>query len=171
MPKYQFDCSCGSFVIEIIEDWAPQGVARFLELVERRFFDGVRFFRVVTKPRPFIVQFGINGEPETAAQWRHNTIPDDPVKQSNAAGTLTYATAGPGTRTTQLFINLADNRFLDDQGFAPIGRVTEGMETVRAICDQYGERPDQGNIQRKGNAYLEEHLPNLDYIKEVTVLA
>ena len=170
MAKVQFECSCGNFVAEINEDWAPLGAARFMELVDQDFFSDIRFFRVVTQPRPFIVQFGINGDPEVAAQWRENTIKDDPVVEKNLEGTLVFATAGPNTRTTQLFINLGDNTFLDGQGFAPIGKIVEGMDTVRAICDAYGEAPDQGAIQFHGNAYLEENFPKLDYIKSATVM-
>jgi len=170
VAKVQFDCSCGAFTVELNEEWAPLGVARFMELLDQDFFKGLRFFRVVTEPRPFIVQFGINGDPEVAAQWRDNTMKDDPVKHSNVEGTLTYATAGPDTRTTQFFINYGDNSFLDSQGFAPIGRVIEGMNTVCAICDRYGESPDQGRIQSHGNAYLAEHFPDMDYIKQATLL-
>lgn len=170
MPKVKFECSCGDFTVEVNRDWAPNGVDRFLELVAENFFDEVRFFRVVTKPRPFIVQFGINGDPATAARWREAVIDDDPVRQSNVEGTLTFATAGPGTRTTQLFINYGDNAFLDGQGFSPIGRVVEGMDTVRGICDAHGERPNQGRIQTQGNTYLKSEFPDLDYIKRATLI-
>ncbi len=168
--RLRFDCTCGSFVVEVIADWAPIGAQRFLDLVNDGFYDGARFFRVVTKPRPFIVQFGLAADPGLTAKWDIN-IKDDPVKQSNAEGTLTFATAGPNTRTTQLFINLGDNDFLDGQGFSPFGRVVEGMDSVRAISDEYGESPDQNQIKRKGNAYAEAKFPNLDYIKSVEVLA
>lgn len=170
MKKVKFECTCGDFVVEVHEEWAPNGVARFLELVEMDYFNETRFFRVVTKPRPFIVQFGIPGDPDLAAEWRQKTIKDDPVVEGNKEGTLTFATAGPNTRTTQFFINLTDNHFLDNQGFSAFGTVVEGMDTVRAICDEYGEKPDQGQIQSRGNAYLEDKFPNLDYIKSATVL-
>ena len=170
MAKIQVDCSCGSFVVEIEESWAPLGAARFMELVEAKFFDNIRFFRVVTQPRPFIIQFGINGDPKVAAQWRDNCIQDDPVNTSNATGTLVFATSGPNSRTSQLFINLGDNSFLDGQGFSPIGKVVEGMEIVTAINDEYGETPDQGRIQYEGNAFLEANFPNLDYIKSISVV-
>ena len=169
MPKVKFECSCGDFTVEVLPEWAPLGAARFLELAGLDFFNEVRFFRVVTKPRPFIVQFGISGDPEVAAEWRDKNIADDPVNTSNAEGTLTFATAGPGTRTSQLFINYGDNSFLDGQGFSPIGRVVEGMDVVRAIYDGYGEKPDQSMLQRAGNGYLKEQFPELDYIKSVEV--
>ena len=170
MAKVKLELSCGDVVVEILPEWAPLGAARFLELVKENFFTDVRFFRVVTKPRPFIVQFGISGDPEVAPKWRNDRIKDDPVKQTNAPGTLVFATAGPGTRTSQLFINLANNSFLDGQGFSPIGKIVEGMENVEKINGEYGERPDQGRIQSQGNAYLQENFPNLDYIKSATVI-
>lgn len=170
MPKVKFECSCGDIVFEINPDWAPLGAERFLALVNAGFFSGVRFFRVVTKPRPFVVQFGIHGDPDTAAKWRNDRIKDDPVKETNATGTLVFATAGPGTRTSQLFINLSDNTFLDSNGFAPIGKVVEGMENVRKIHDSYGEQPNQGLIQSMGNQYLEDKFPKLDYIISAAVI-
>lgn len=170
MAIVRFECSHGDFTAEIIEDWAPKGVARFLELAEQGYFEDIYFFRVVTKPRPFVVQFGIHGDPEVASKWRNNTIKDDPNKQPNVAGTITFATSGPHSRTTQLFINLGDNTFLDGQGFSPIGRITEGMETVKSINDEYGERPNQGHIQMQGNAYIQEQFPNMDYIKRVVIV-
>lgn len=170
MTKVLFDCSFGQFTVEVDETWAPLGAERFLGLVRDGFFSEVRFFRVVTKPRPFIVQFGISGDAHTAAKWKSNTIKDDKVTQSNKRGTLTFATSGPNSRTTQLFVNLADNAFLDNQGFSPIGVVTEGLESVDKINDQYGEAPDQGRIQREGNTYLEQRFPELDYIKSATIV-
>lgn len=169
MERLRFECSCGNFVVELREDWAPTGVARFKELLAENFFEELRFFRVVTQPRPFIVQFGINGDPEVSAKWRDSTINDDPVKTPNARGTLTFATAGPNTRTSQFFINLGDNNFLDQQGFSPIGQVVEGMDVVDKINDEYGEAPHQGMIQQQGNAYLKEQFPNLDYIERIVV--
>ena len=170
MPLVRFSCSCGDFDVEILPEWAPLGAARFMELVEQAVLDQARLFRVVTKPRPFIIQFGIAADPNVSAQWRDNNIDDDPVATGNAEGTLTFATAGPGTRTSQLFINLADNSFLDGQGFSPIGKVVSGMDTVRAICATYGESPDQGLVQQKGNAYLEDKFPELDFIKSISIV-
>jgi cyclophilin family peptidyl-prolyl cis-trans isomerase len=163
----EFECSNGSFTIEIQSAWAPLGAARFKELVEANFFSDLRFFRVVPN---FIVQFGISGDPAVARDWQNKRIADDKVTQTNAAGTLTFATAGPKTRTTQLFINLRDNAFLDSQGFSPFGKVISGMEVVKAITAEYGEKPDQGQIQSRGNAYLQEKFPNLDFIKSAKIV-
>jgi len=170
MTKVRFECSHGDFVAEIHEDWAPLGVGRFLELVRGGYFEEIYFFRVVTRPRPFVIQFGIHGNPEVSADWRNNTIKDDPVRQSNAPGTLTFATSGPNSRTTQLFINLGDNSFLDGQGFSPIGKVVEGMDIVKNIHDSYGEAPHQGAIQMRGNEYLKSEFPKLDYIKRIVIV-
>lgn len=170
MTRVRFNCSCGQFEAEIHEDWAPLGVARFMEMVEKGVLTQARFFRVVTKPRPFVVQFGIPAEPGEAGKWRNSTIQDDPVNESNAEGTITFATSGPNSRTTQMFINLGDNAFLDGQGFSPIGKIVSGMDTVRAIYDGYGEAPDQSRIQARGNMYLEKEFPKLDYIESVEML-
>jgi len=154
-------------------DWAPQGADRFYELVNSGYFDGVRFFRVLPG---FMAQFGIHGDPKVSAKWRNQNIPDDPVLKSNTRGMLSYATAGPGTRTTQVFINFGDNRMLDPQGFAPFGQVIEGMAVVDKLYAAYGEGaprgrgPDQGRIQAEGNAYLERDFPKLDYVKKATVV-
>ena len=168
--KIAFECSNGTFIIEFTRAWSPHGVDRMYELVDQGFYDEARFFRVVTSPRPFVVQFGIHADPKVAAQWRDATIPDDSVTETNAPGTVTFATAGPNTRTTQLFISLGDNGFLDSQGFSPIGRVVDGFEVVKAINDEYGEAPDQGRIQQEGNAYLETKFPNMDYIKTARIV-
>jgi len=163
----EFECSNGNFTVECHNDWAPLGAARFKELVEANFFTELRFFRVVPN---FIVQFGISGDPDVAEEWRNKRIADDKVTQSNAEGTLTFATAGPKTRTTQLFINLRDNPFLDSQGFSPFGKVTSGLGVVKAINAKYGEKPDQGQIQSRGNAYLQEKFPELDFIKSAKLV-
>jgi peptidyl-prolyl cis-trans isomerase A (cyclophilin A) len=122
-----------------------------------------------------MVQFGINGDPQVSAKWRQANIQDDPVRASNHAGYITFATAGPNTRTTQVFINFADNRALDGQGFAPFGQVTSGMSVVKALYSGYGEGapqgngPAQGRVQSEGNKYLISAFPKLDYIKKATV--
>ena len=171
--KAGFDTSKGTFVIEVHRDWAPNGADRFYNLVKNGFFDKARFFRVISG---FMVQFGINGDPHISAQWRNANIPDDPVRQSNQRGYVTFATAGPNTRTTQVFINFANNRALDSQGFAPFGRVVSGMNVVDALYSGYGEGapqgmgPEQGRIQSQGNAYLMRGFPRLDYIKNATIV-
>ncbi len=163
--------SKGDVVVECHRDWAPNGVDRFRELVKIGFFDDCRFFRVVKKPRPFVVQFGINGDPKVMAKWRNANIADDPVKQSNVRGTLCFAATGaPNSRSTQLFINLNDNSQLDGMRFAVIGKIVSGMEFVDAITDEYGEAPDQGMIQTRGNEYLKAAFPNLDYIEKATLV-
>jgi cyclophilin family peptidyl-prolyl cis-trans isomerase len=156
----------GPVVFELHHDWAPLGVDRVLELVDAGFYDDTRFFRVVPG---FVVQFGLSGDPATSALWEDATIPDDPVVESNTVRTIAFATAGPDTRTTQLFINYGDNSFLDAQGFAPIGRVVDGMSNIKAINDEYGERPSQSLITSGGNAYLDADFPNLDGIVQATV--
>ncbi|MCP4643559.1 MAG: peptidylprolyl isomerase [bacterium] len=159
-------CSNGKIVLECHPEWAPLGAARFRELVESGYFNGARFFRVVPN---FVVQFGIAGDPELSAKWRTNDIKDDPVVQSNRRGTLSFASAGPNTRTSQIFLNLVDNGRLDGMRFAPFAEVTKGLDVMDAICAEYLERPDQGRIHAEGNAYLEEAFPNLDFIKKATV--
>ncbi|MEO0586813.1 MAG: peptidylprolyl isomerase [Planctomycetota bacterium] len=158
----------GDVTIELYRDWAPQGVDRFYNLASAGYFNDAAFFRIVPD---FIVQFGIHADPEVAGKWREARFPDDPVTQTNARGTLTFATAGPNTRTTQMFINLKDNAFLDGQGFSPIGKVTEGMDVVEALYAGYGERPDQFQIQTRGKAYLDEQFPKLDKIESTAVQA
>jgi peptidyl-prolyl cis-trans isomerase A (cyclophilin A) len=168
----KFDTSKGPFVVEVHRDWAPRGADRFYNLVKNGFFDNARFFRVI---EGFMVQFGINGDPNIAAVWRDADIKDDPVKQSNERGTITFATAGPNTRTTQVFINFGDNAGLDGQGFSPFGKVVSGMEVVDSLYGGYGEGapngngPDQGRVQSQGNAYLEQDFPKLDFIKSATI--
>lgn len=165
--RVKFDTSKGVFVVEAHRAWAPNGADRFYDLVKQKFFDDTRFFRVV---KGFMVQFGISGDPKTAESWRAKMIPDDPVKEGNVRGNISFAMAGPGTRTTQVFINFADNsQSLDPQGFAAFGRVVSGMDVVDQINSQYGESPDQGRIQAEGNDYLKQAFPNLDYIKTARV--
>jgi peptidyl-prolyl cis-trans isomerase A (cyclophilin A) len=167
-----FDTSKGLIVITVHRDWAPNGADRFYNLVKNGFYDDVRFFRVIDG---FMAQFGIHGNPAVAAAWRPAQIKDDPVKQSNKRGFVVFATAGPNTRTTQLFINFGDNAGLDKQGFSPFGEVTKGMDVVDKIYNGYGEGaprgkgPDQGRVQAEGNAYLAKDFPKLDYIKTATI--
>jgi peptidyl-prolyl cis-trans isomerase A (cyclophilin A) len=164
--RVKFTTSKGPFIVEVHKEWAPKGVQRFYELVNAGYFDGNRFFRIVPN---FIVQFGMSGDPAMTRKWDKN-IPDDPVSQTNRTGSLTFATAGPNTRTTQLFINLRSNQMLDSQGFAPFGMVVEGMSVVESFNKEYGERPDQGEIRNRGNAYLTAEFPRLDYIKKAEVV-
>jgi peptidyl-prolyl cis-trans isomerase A (cyclophilin A) len=171
--KVKFDTSKGVFVVEVHRDWAPNGADRFYNLVKNGFYNDTRFFRVISG---FMVQFGINGDPKLNRVWRDANIKDDPVKASNKRGMITFATAGPDTRTTQVFINFGDNAGLDDQGFAPFGQVVSGMEVVDSLFADYGEGaprgegPDQGLIQSQGNAYLKKDFPKLDYIKTATIV-
>jgi peptidyl-prolyl cis-trans isomerase A (cyclophilin A) len=162
----QFDTSAGTFVIEVTRAWAPRGADRFYNLVRNGFFDDARFFRVVPN---FMVQFGIHGDPAVQKHWADASIPDDKVTQSNKRGYITFATRGPNTRTTQVFINFKDNSFLDGQGFAPFGRVVSGMDVVDKIYSVYGEAPQQGRIQAQGNAYLNASFPKLDHVKSATI--
>lgn len=165
--KAEFDTTKGNFVVEVHKDWAPQGADRFYNLVKGGYFTNAAFFRVVPN---FMVQFGLNASPAVNAAWRSANLRDDPVKQSNKRGYITFATAGPNTRTTQLFINFKDNGFLDSQGFAPFGEVVEGMEVVDKINSQYGETPDQGRITAEGDAYISKSFPNIDKIKSARIL-
>lgn len=170
----RFDTSKGTFVIDVHRDWAPVGADRFYNLVKNGFYDDVRFFRVIDG---FMAQFGIHGTPTVQAAWRNANIKDDPVTQSNKRGFVTFATAGPNTRTTQLFINFRDNTPLDKQGFAPFGEVASGMDVVDKLNKEYGEGaprgkgPDQGRLQAEGNAYLNKEFAKLDYIKSATIVA
>jgi peptidyl-prolyl cis-trans isomerase A (cyclophilin A) len=171
--RVRFETSKGPFVVEVHRDWSPNGADRFFDLVRLKFYDGARFFRAL---KDFVVQFGIAGDPSVQAQWRSSVILDDPPKQSNKRGTLTFATSGPNSRTTQLFVNLGDNGRLDARGFTPLGEVVEGMEVFDRIYFGYGEGaprgagPEQGRIEQEGNAYLEREFPRLDYIRTARVV-
>src|SRR5881296_1675163 len=171
--RARLETSKGDVVIEVQRDWAPLGADRFYNLVRSGYFDGVRFFRVIPG---FMAQFGIHGDPQVAAAWRDATIPDDPVREHNARGTVSFATAGHGTRTTQLFINYGDNSRLDGMGFAPFGQVVAGMDVVDHLYGGYGEGapggrgPDQGRMQVEGNAYLERDFSQLDQVKRATIV-
>lgn len=166
--KVKFETSKGDFVVEVHPEWAPNGAAHFKKIIESGVYNDAHFFRNVDG---FMVQFGIPGDPAVAAEWRGKSLKDDPVKQSNTRGMVTYAqTSMPNSRTTQVFINFGDNSFLDSQRFAPFGKVVEGLDVVDALNKEYGERPDQGQIQTRGNAYLKEKFPKMDYIKKTTVI-
>ena len=164
--KVRLATTKGDVVVQVTRSWAPRGADRFYNLVKNSFYDEARFFRVLPN---FVVQFGLPADPAVGSAWSNAVFRDDPVKQSNKKGYLVFATAGPNTRTTQLFINLNDNPDLDGQGFAPFGEVAEGMSVVESIHSGYGESPDQGMITNLGNAYLKKTFPNLDYIKTATI--
>jgi cyclophilin family peptidyl-prolyl cis-trans isomerase len=166
--KVRMQTSKGDIVILVHRDWAPHGADHFYELVNRRFYDNERFFRTVPN---FVVQWGMNGNPDVNKLWENIQIPDDPPKVSNKIGTVVFAKTGePNSRTTQLFINLGDNSRLDPQGFSPFGEVIQGMDNVVNLNMEYGEQPQQGAIEQIGNDYLEEHFPRLDYIKTARVV-
>jgi peptidyl-prolyl cis-trans isomerase A (cyclophilin A) len=161
-----FKTTAGDFVVTVTRAWAPIGADRFYNLVRHRFFTDAAFFRVVPG---FIVQFGLSANGAVNKVWDKASIKDDPVTQSNHTGYLTFATAGPNTRTTQLFINLGENGSLDGQGFAAFGQVTSGMDVVQKIYAGYGESPDQAQITSQGKAYLDKSFPKLDHIISATV--
>jgi cyclophilin family peptidyl-prolyl cis-trans isomerase len=172
--RVKIETSKGAFVVECRREWAPRGVDRFYNLVRAGFFDDSRFFRVRAG---FIAQFGIPGEPAVAAVWQDQTIPDDPVRQSNRRGFVAYAMTGPNRRTTQLFINLGDNARLDKEGFAPIGKVVEGMEVVDRLYAGYGEAAGggmrggkQSELFKGGNGYLDREFPNLDKLLRANIV-
>ena len=171
--KVKFETTKGSFNVEVTRSSAPHGADRFYNLVRSGYFKDITFFRVVSG---FMCQFGIHGDPKVSAAWRSAQVPDDPVKGSNTRGAITFATGGPNTRTTQLFINFVDNTRLDGSGFSPFGKVTEGMDVVDKINSEYGEGapdgrgPRQDRIQSEGNSYLKKDFPNLDHIKSASIL-
>jgi peptidyl-prolyl cis-trans isomerase A (cyclophilin A) len=160
--KARFTTTKGDFVVEVHRDWSPLGADRFYNLVKHGFFNNAHFFRVVSG---FVVQFGLSPSPAVNKVWKDANIQDDPVKQTNTKGSLTFATAGPNTRTTQLFINLGDNGRLDGMGFSPFGTVIEGMDVVEKLYPGYGEAPNQGRITAEGKPYLDKNFPLLDSIK------
>ena len=169
--QVKFDTTRGEFTITITRAWSPLGADRFYTLVKHHYFDNARFFRVLPG---FVVQFGLNANPAVTTAWKKATIKDDPRNQSNKPGTLVFATAGPNTRTTQLFINLNDNgSSLDSQGFTPFGQVDgDGMKVVGMLYDQYGDSAgmDQENITKGGEKYLATKWPKLDTIKSATLV-
>jgi len=171
--KVKFETTKGTFTVEATRSLSPNGADRFYNLARSGYFKDIAFFRVIPG---FMCQFGIHGDPKVSAAWRKAQIPDDAVKGSNTRGAITFATAGPNTRTTQLFISFGDNSRLDNTGFSPFGKVTEGMDVVDKLNGEYGEGaprgrgPDQSRVQAEGNAYLKKDFPNLDYIKSATVV-
>ncbi len=170
----KFTTTRGDFVVRVTRAWAPLGADRFYNLVRHRFYDNASFFRVLPG---FVVQFGLSAYPSVSKVWSTAAIKDDRVKQSNKRGYLTFATAGPNTRTTQVFINLADNPRLDGMGFAPFGEVVEGMNVVEMMYEGYGEGAPSGNgprqdlIESRGKAYLDQNFPKLDSITTATLVA
>jgi peptidyl-prolyl cis-trans isomerase A (cyclophilin A) len=164
--RAKFTTTKGDVVIEVTRAWSPRGADRFYNLVRSGFFTDVAFFRVISG---FMAQFGISGTPAVANAWASANIQDDPVKTSNTRGKVTYAMAGPNTRSTQFFINFGNNAALDSQGFSPFGEVVEGMANVDKIYSGYGESPNQGAIQGQGNAYLK-NFPMLDRIVSATIV-
>jgi peptidyl-prolyl cis-trans isomerase A (cyclophilin A) len=172
--KVQFSTTRGDFVVTVTRSWAPLGADRFYDLVKHHFYDNATFFRVLPG---FMAQFGISAYPAVNKVWEPAVIKDDPVTQSNVRGYVTFATGGPNTRTTQVFINFGDNKRLDHDGFAPFGLVTDGMKVVDMFYDQYGEGapsgggPDQDQIQKQGKEYLDKGWPKLDYIKTTTIIS
>ena len=172
--RVKFTTTKGDVLIEVHRDWAPNGADRFYNLVKNRFFTDVSFFRVI---KGFMSQFGIPPNPKVAAVWNNANIRDDAPKQSNKKGMVTFAQTGqPNSRSTQIFINMADNTFLDSQNFPPFGTVTEGMSVVESFYNEYGEGapqgrgPDQGRVQQEGKAYLDKSFPKLDSIKSAVLL-
>lgn len=175
----KFETSKGSFVIEVTRSWAPRGADRFYNLVKNGYYNNCRFFRAVAG---FMVQFGMNGDPMINAAWSRAPIADDPVTQSNKRGYVTFAMGGPNTRTTQVFINYADRNAssLDPpnySGFAPFGKVIEGMEVVDSLYTGYGDFPSFGGngpdaqlIYTQGNVYLNKSFPKLDFIKSAIIV-
>jgi peptidyl-prolyl cis-trans isomerase A (cyclophilin A) len=170
----RFETTAGPLEFECQRKNAPIGVDRFYNLVKAGFFQDIAFFRVIKEPKPFVIQFGIHGDPSVSAVWRDASVPADPVVKTNTRGTLTFAQAGsPDSRTTQLFVNLGDNTNLDKMNFSPICEVTgDGMATLDRVNGQYGDQPSgqQSRIQRDGNAFLRSEFPSLDYIVSGAVL-
>jgi peptidyl-prolyl cis-trans isomerase A (cyclophilin A) len=170
----KFTTTRGDFTITVNRAWAPLGADRFYNLLKHHYYDDASFFRVLPG---FVVQFGISAYPAVSAAWKKTEIKDDPVSKSNLRGYIVFATAGPNTRTTQVFINLVDNKRLDSMGFAAFGQVTEGMNVVEMMYEGYGEGapegggPDQGKIEAQGKPYLDKGWPKLDYIKTATIIS
>jgi peptidyl-prolyl cis-trans isomerase A (cyclophilin A) len=171
--KVRFETTSGDFTLKVNRDWAPAGADRFYNLIELGFYDDTAFYRVL---RNFIVQFGLHARPDISYRWKSAMIQDDAVWKSNRRRWVSFAKSGPNTRTTQIFINYANNRKLDDQGFAPFGRVVTGMKVVDALYNDYGEGrprgmgPDQSRIMVEGSKYLRDNYPRLDWVERAYIL-
>jgi peptidyl-prolyl cis-trans isomerase A (cyclophilin A) len=169
----KFVTTKGDFVVEVTRRWSPRGADRFYSLVKYHFFDNAAFFRVM---QGFVAQFGVSPRPDVNRAWENARLDDDSVTQSNLRGTLTFATAGPNTRTTQIFINLGDNTNLDAMGFSPFGKIVSGLEVVDKLYSGYGDGPpdgqgpDQNQLQREGKPYLDRNFPSLDVIKTTLIV-
>lgn len=166
--KVVFETSKGPFTVSVTRSLAPLGADRFYELVQSGYFHNVVFFRVVPG---FVAQFGMHGDAKTNKSWMYSNLQDEPTKTSNVRGTVVFAHAGPNTRSNQFFINFGDNTMLDSQGFPPFGRVTEGLDVVDKLNGEYGEAPDQAQIEDKGNEYLAKTFPRLDFIRSAKIIA
>jgi peptidyl-prolyl cis-trans isomerase A (cyclophilin A) len=170
--RVKMETTAGDFIIEVHREWAPRGADRFFNLVKIGYFDNVAFFRVLAG---FMAQAGMHGDPAVSNAWLNARIKDDPVKQSNYPGMVTFAMGGPNTRSAQIFINYGANSYLDDSGFAPFGKVVDGFESVKGLYSGYGEGepngkgPGQGKLYRRGNEYLKGEFPELDYIVRATI--
>ena len=171
--EVKFVTTQGEFTVKVTRAWAPNGADRFYNLVRHHFYDGASFFRVLSG---FMAQFGLSAYPQVSNAWEQANIKDDPLVQHNQRGFITFATAGPNTRTTQVFINYGNNLALDKMGFTPFGQVTEGMEVVDKLYSGYGEGapdghgPDQGKVGNEGRPYLMKNFPLLDSIKTATIV-
>ena len=164
--RVKFETTAGDFTMLVHRDWAPRGAERFHELIENQYYDDAPFYRVVPG---FMVQFGMNADPKITQQW-DRAFPDDPVTQSNQPGTVSYATSGPNSRSTQLFINYGNNARLDGMGFSPFAEIIDGMNIVNAINSQYGEQPSQQLMTMRGNEYVKSEFPRIDYIVKARFL-
>ncbi|MEM6995507.1 MAG: peptidylprolyl isomerase [Myxococcota bacterium] len=170
--RVKFETTKGDVLLEVRREWAPRGADRFYNLVTIGYFEEIAFFRAIDG---FMVQFGLHGTPAVTKVWKKARIPDDERTQSNRRGTVSFANSGPDTRTTQVFINFRDNTKLDRMGFTPFATVVEGMDVVDALYKGYGEGapsgtgPDQMEIEKKGNRYLQENFPKLDWLNKASI--
>ena len=164
--RVTLDTSKGPVAIDVTREWSPLGADRFYALVKSGYYDGARFFRIVPG---FVVQIGLAGDPVLSKKWSTRPLLDEPVKQSNTRGYVSFAMSGKNSRTAQIFVNLGDNARLDAMGFAPFGLVSSGMENIDLLNSEYGESPEQPKIEEEGNPYLEKEFPNLDFIRHAAV--